>query len=108
MYQYVCLYQFLVFLKAARILIERSRKTLRSPKRISPKKRVRIDWTREEDAALVQFIALHGDVAGTAEVICQGHWPSTKNEEYWEQASKFVREATSSATIRPGIINCSR
>ena len=62
LYHFLVLYRFLVFLKTARILTERSRRTLRSLKRISPKKHVRIDWTREEEAALVQFIALHGVV----------------------------------------------
>ncbi len=90
------------FIKVARRLIEKSKQSLTSPKRLSPKKRTRTDWTRQEDSALVQFIALHCDIAETSKPSNKNQWPSTKKNEYWKKASKFVAEASFSAVNRAG------
>jgi hypothetical protein len=51
-------------------------------------------WTRDDVAALVQFVALYSDfpsVSGSA-------WPSMSAENaYWEDAAAYVASATSTA-----------
>lgn len=80
--------------------ILRKAKLVRSPKSpkqlISPQKRktVAISWDRREEIALVQFIALFGELK-------KGEWPSFgAQHEYWDRAAEFIQETVKTAHRR--------
>ena len=66
------------------------RKPLCSPLReLEPTKKSRKPWTATEDAALVQFVALHKDKQPT-----EAPWPAMKAQhEYWTEVAMLNRTA---------------
>lgn len=77
-------------LKASRRILQKA-KLVRSPKSpkqlISPKKRtIAVSWGKSEEAALVQFIALFGELK-------KSEWPTFgAQHDYWEKAANFIQE----------------
>lgn len=77
-----------------------------SPFAKSPKKAKRLaglSWSREDEIALVEYVVLHQDhsfVSPDGDI----QWPSTKNMEYWDEASVYMQTKTNSASRRPGTV----
>ena len=70
-----------------------------------PKENQKACWSREDEIALVEYVALHQDYSL---VLSDGdiQWPSTKKMQYWDEASSYMQTQTKSASRRSGIVNC--
>ena len=69
-----------------------------SPRALKFKKRTRIKWVREEDAALVQFVALHRDLQPT-----DLQWPAMNpDDQYWKLAAAYIKEISGTKHLRKG------
>ena len=76
-----------------------------SPFQKSPKKTKRVavlGWSKEDEVALVEYVALHQDFSYLSP---DGglQWPSTKNMEYWAEATSYMQTKTKSASRRSGM-----
>lgn len=69
-----------------------------SPKVLAFPKQQRIAWQKKEDAALVQFVALHKDLQPNT-----SEWPCPNvNSEYWLKAADYIQKTTGTAYLRKG------
>ena len=83
--------QLFLSLKVSRGILRKA-KLVRSPESpkqlISPQKRktVAISWEKSEEIAVIQFIALFGELK-------KGEWPSFGGQHvYWDKAAEFIQE----------------
>ena len=61
-----------------------------------PKKHL---WTKAENVALVQFVALHKDLQDSPK-----EWPSMRaNHKYWNEAADYIKKVAGTAYLRKGI-----
>lgn len=66
----------------------------------SPARRKHNIWTNKENAALVQFVALHKDLQETDK-----EWPSMRaTHSYWADAASFIKNMSGTAFVRKGIL----
>lgn len=75
-------------------------KKLVSPLKVlkSPQKK-REPWSKKEDSALVQFIALHKDMQPTDVA-----WPAMKAHHfYWTEAAQYIKDTADTENLRQGI-----
>lgn len=79
--------------KASRRILQKAKlvRSPKSPKQLtSPKNKtvVAVTWEKSEEVALVQFIALFGELK-------KGEWPTFGSKhDYWEKAANFIQETT--------------
>ena len=56
-------------------------------------------WTKAENVALVQFVALHKDLQDSPK-----EWPSMRaNHKYWNEAADYIKKVAGTAYLRRGI-----
>ena len=83
---------FFLFVQASRRLLKKARlvRSPKSPKQLPSVSKKPIPWQRNEQVALVQFVALFDDLKKDG---CE--WPTFGNRhDYWEKAAAFVQETT--------------
>ena len=81
---------FLSRLQASRRILKKARlvRSQRSPKQLPSVSKTSFPWQRKEQIALIQFIALFGELKKEG-----SEWPTFGNRhEHWNKAADFVQD----------------